>query len=109
VLSDDTGALRVDPRLLAHTAGRVLDTALELSTQARALVAALVVPASAFGAADPFGAVGARFGREADAGVEDAQSTLDRLAAELCGDADKLYRTAFAALAADTAAMPGVS
>ena len=38
MLNDDTGALHVDPRLLAHTAGQVLDTALELSTQALGLV-----------------------------------------------------------------------
>ena len=103
MLRDDTGGLRVDPRLLAHTAGRVLDTALELSTQARTLVAALVVPT------DAFGGVGARFGHEAEAGIEDAQSTLDRLAAVLSGDADKLYRTAFAALAADSAATQAVT
>jgi len=89
VLNDDTGALHIDPRLLAHTAGQVLDTALELSTQALGLV----VPAGA-----------SFFFREAEAAVEDARSTLDRLAAELSGDADKLYRTAFAALAAETAA-----
>jgi len=93
VLNDDTGALHVDPRLLAHTAGQVLDTALELSTQARTLVP----PPAGF-------TLFFRFYREAEAAVEDARSTLDRLAAELSGDADKLYRTAFAALAAETAA-----
>ena len=92
MLNDDTGALHVDPRLLAHTAGQVLDTALELSTQALGLV----VPAGC--------SLFFRFFREAEAAVEDARSTLDRLAAELSGDADKLYRTAFAALAAETAA-----
>jgi hypothetical protein len=89
VPNDD--AIQVDPELLAHTAGRVLDAATDLAERTAALVPALAVPAEAFGV------LGARPGRELTAAAADAEGGLERLAGRLQGDADKLYRTAFAA------------
>jgi hypothetical protein len=87
--------LQTDPELLAHTAGRVLDAGTELADRTHALVTALAVGANAFGV------LGHHAGRELDASIADTQGTLEQLAGLLQGDADKLYRAAFAAQAAD--------
>jgi hypothetical protein len=98
-----TDDLLIDPHLLAHTAGRVLDAGLALGDHPRTLLGLLTVSGYAFGV------LGGPFHRENEAGVEDAQGVLERLGAELQGDADRLYRTAFAAHHAELTATAGMT
>jgi hypothetical protein len=87
----DTAELSADPELIGHTAGRVLDAALGLSERTREHIGRVAVSGSSVGE------LGSRLTVELDSGLTDIQARLDGLAAMLQGDADRLYRTAFAA------------
>ena len=93
-------ALVIDVDTVARAAGRALDAAAHLATVARSLLPALDLGDAACGDG-PGGAALARAHRDGADELARAWATVGQV---LEGDADRLYRVAFAARATDSAA-----
>jgi hypothetical protein len=90
-------ALVVDPTAVARAAGRSLDASADLGDAARAFLPAVAPPATAFGDGPGAHALGRAHRAAADA-LADVMAGVGQV---LEGDADRLYRVAFAVRAAD--------
>jgi len=94
------GGIRADPLLMAHSAAEMLTASAILGEGARRALLALDAPDSAYGCTG----AARRLARILQTSGHEVRATVARLTASLEGDADRLYRIAFAWQEADESA-----